>query len=260
MARTGIKNAGPGPAGKQRRRPRLTLDEQATLERQNLRHDLGQRLREARENKNIGLRELARRLGVSASLISQIETGKTEPSINTLFSIVSELELSVNEIVFDSQQDAGLPSPAAAPRAQDHQVVSRRTDEPGPTRGTTSPVVRSTNRISISLESGVSWQRLTAEPDHNVDFLYLRYPPGSESTPPHSLMRHNGTEYGYILKGRLQVSIGFDTYEIGPGDTIAFDCTQPHRFATVGDETVEAVWFVLGRRNTLSVDDPALAP
>ena len=44
---------------------------------------------------------------MSASLISQIETGKTEPSINTLFAIVSELELSVNEIVFDSRQDAG---------------------------------------------------------------------------------------------------------------------------------------------------------
>jgi len=109
---------------------------------------------------------------------------------------------------------------------------------------------------SISLESGVSWERLTSQPDHNVDFLLLRYPPGSESTAPHSLMRHNGTEYGYILTGRLQVTIGFETYEIGPGDSIAFDCTQPHRFATVGDETVEAVWFVVGRRATLSVDSP----
>ena len=83
---------------KQRRRPRLALDEQATLDRQNLRNDLGQRLRQAREEKKIGLRELARRLGVSASLISQIETGKTEPSINTLFAMVSELELSVNVV------------------------------------------------------------------------------------------------------------------------------------------------------------------
>jgi mannose-6-phosphate isomerase-like protein (cupin superfamily) len=73
-------------------------------------------------------------------------------------------------------------------------------------------------------------------------------------------MRHNGTEYGYILSGRLQVSLGFDTYEIGPGDTIAFDCTQPHRFATIGDEPVEAVWFVVGRRNTLSLDDSAVGP
>ena len=192
---------------------------------------------------------------MSASLISQIETGKTEPSINTLFAIVSELELSVNEIVFDLKQSGVLPSGTA-----DGDVVSGPTGESHPADTPDSPVQRRTNRTSISLESGVSWQRLTAQPDHNVDFLYLRYPPGSESTPSHSLMRHNGTEYGYILTGRLQVSIGFDTYEIGPGDTIAFDCTQPHRFATVGDETVEAVWFVVGRRNTLSVDESALAP
>lgn len=197
---------------------------------------------------------------MSASLISQIETGKTEPSINTLFAIVSELELSVNEIVFDSKQDAAPPAGAVAPQAQNGEVVSRPAGEPAPAEGRASPVQRSTNRTSIRLESGVSWQRLTTQPDHNVDFLYLRYPPGSESTPPHSLMRHNGTEYGYILSGRLQVSIGFDTYEVGPGDTVAFNCTEPHRFATIGDETVEAVWFVVGRRSALSVDDPAAGP
>jgi transcriptional regulator with XRE-family HTH domain len=233
----------------------VALQELATAERKSIRDDLGHRLREAREQKEIGLRELARRLGVSASLISQIETGKTEPSIKTLFAIVSELELSVNEIVFDSKRDAG----PAAPQAQ-NGPVNRRTGEQGPADAPKSPVQHGTNRTSINLESGVSWQRLTAQPDHNVDFLYLRYPPGSESTPSHSLMRHNGTEYGYILAGRLQVSIGFDTYEIGPGDTISFDCTQPHRFATVGDETVEAVWFVVGRRNTPSVDDSSVAP
>ena len=77
------------------------------IDRQDLRDDLGKRLREAREGRNIGLRELARRLGVSPSLISQIETGKSEPSINTLFAIVGELELPVNEIVFDPQRSSG---------------------------------------------------------------------------------------------------------------------------------------------------------
>ena len=232
----------------------MTAAERARLDRESLRDDLGHRLRAAREQKNIGLRELARRLGVSASLISQIETGKTEPSINTLFAMVSELELSVNEIVFESERDAGGTSGAAngetgaaGPRAR---VVAA-----GPAEPPGSPVQHRSNRTSISLEAGVTWQRLTAQPDHNVDFLLLRYPPGSESTPPHSLMRHNGTEYGYVLSGRLEVSLGFDKYIIGPGDSISFDCTQPHRFATVGDETVEAVWFVVGRRNTLSVED-----
>jgi transcriptional regulator with XRE-family HTH domain len=245
--------------GKQRRR-RPSAANGGAVDRQGLRHDLGHRLRVAREEKDIGLRELARRLGVSASLISQIETGKTEPSINTLFAIVSELELPVNEIVFQSSH-ASQPSAESlsAPNGQGSRPTEARPRAEEP-EAAASPVQRGTDRRSISLESGVSWERLTAQPDHNVDFLLLRYPPGSESTPPHSLMRHNGTEYGYVLKGRLQVSIGFEMYEIGPGDSIAFDCTQPHRFSTVGDETVEAVWFVVGRRNTLSVDDSSVVP
>jgi transcriptional regulator with XRE-family HTH domain len=243
---------------KNRRRPRAPGSDGATAERQRLRDDLGHRLRAAREEKNIGLRELARRLGVSPSLISQIETGKTEPSINTLFAMVSELELSVNEIVFDPARDAGRPSRRTASSAR--AASGRRPGGTAPADPPGSPVQRSANRTSISLESGVGWDRLTAQPDHNVDFLLLRYPPGSESTPPHSLMRHNGTEYGYVLSGKLQVSLGFDSYVLEPGDSIAFDCTQPHRFATVGDETVEAVWFVVGRRSTLSVEDSTDEP
>ncbi len=253
--RLDVKNT--QPAGKRRSRTRPAQDAPPTIDRQDLRDDLGKRLREARESRNIGLRELARRLGVSPSLISQIETGKSEPSINTLFAIVGELELPVNEIVFDAA--AGLRSL----RGEDGILGRGGAAGAGDTVSAeppNSPVQRSTNRTSISLESGVSWQRLTAQPDHDVDFLYLRYPPGSESTPSHSLMRHNGTEYGYVVKGRLEVSIGFDSYELGPGDTISFDCTQPHRFATIGDEPVEAVWFVVGRRNTLSVDDASIVP
>src|SRR5471032_2479934 len=115
---------------KKRRQPRQPQDEQATLGRQSLRDDLGQRLRKAREEKKIGLRELARRMGVSPSLISKIETGKTEPSINTLFAIVSELELSVNEIVFDARPDAGGAGETSAPQATNGVAVSRRTGKP----------------------------------------------------------------------------------------------------------------------------------
>jgi quercetin dioxygenase-like cupin family protein len=104
-----------------------------------------------------------------------------------------------------------------------------------------------TNRPKIELGSGVSWERLTPKADPNVDFLYLIYNPGGESTPAHALLRHSGHEYGYVLSGRLHVTIGFTTHELGPGDSIGFECTTPHRFANVGDEPVHAIWFVDGR-------------
>ena len=165
------------------RRRRTSPVDETVVDRASLRDDLGLRLRAARERKNIGLRELARRLGVSASLISQIETGKSEPSINTLFAIVSELELSVNEIVFEPTHD-GQPSTSGSDRAGDG-TPGRHPRDPSPVPvadAPDSPVQRGTSRTSISLESGVSWERLTSQPDHNVDFLLLRYPPGSEST------------------------------------------------------------------------------
>ena len=219
--------------------------------RQKLLTDLGSRLRQAREEQHVGLRELARRIGVSPSLISQIETGKSEPSISTLFSIVSELNLPVNEIVFDSFENAraARPAPEAAVEPPPRPRVRLQRDA-----GSASPLQPPDTRRSIQLESGVSWDRLTAQPDHDVDFLYLRYPPGSESTAPESLMRHNGREYGYVLRGRLTVTLGFDEYEVGPHHSISFDCTLPHRLANRDTEPVEAVWMVIGRRHTQPAD------
>jgi transcriptional regulator with XRE-family HTH domain len=236
----------------------ITAAARGAADRDAFRDSLGSRLRQAREEKNVGLRELARRIGVSASLISQIETGKSEPSVSTLFAIVSELDLPVNEIVFDSSRAkrAGRAQPSSTGRESAPPATVRLVGG-GPSG---SPVQRGYDRMSIELESGVGWQRLSPQPDHDVDFLYLRYGAGAESTPTHSLMRHNGREFGYVLRGRLEVTLGFDKFELGPGDSIVFDCTQPHRFATIGDEPVEAVWFVLGRRHTIAVDDEPPLP
>src|SRR5262245_65773287 len=61
--------------------------------------DIGSRLREERERARLSQRELARRLGVSASLISQIESGQSKPSVSTLYAIVTELGVSLDYVV-----------------------------------------------------------------------------------------------------------------------------------------------------------------
>jgi transcriptional regulator with XRE-family HTH domain len=233
---------------KKRVRPRAGNDD-----RQSLGDGLGVRLREARESRSIGLRELARRIGVSPSLISQIETGKSEPSVSTLQAIVAELDVSANEVVFGAKEttrprgrsSATSSRRSASPRKSHLQVAFDALSDPS---GDAGLLQRSHSRRTIHLESGVTWQRLTAAPDHDVDFLYVHYEPGGASAPSDSHMRHHGREYGYVVSGRLLVSVGFDDYELGPGDSIAFDSTEPHRLATIGDEPAEAVWFVVGRR------------
>lgn len=191
----------------------------------------GMRIRREREHHGMSLRELARRAGLSPSLVSQIETGKTEPSVSSLAAISREIGISLNELVF------GEPDPAE-PR------------EPAPPAGV---VLDPGERRSITLESNVTWERLTADRDPDVDFLYVVYEVGSASAPPGSLMRHAGKEYGFVISGTLNVTIGFDEYTIGPGGSISFDSTVPHRLWNAGDEPVRGVWAVVGRQGGAAV-------
>ena len=115
--------------------------------------------------------------------------------------------------------------------------------------------MRGQRRPWIQLDSGVRWERLTPVSEHDVDFLYVVYDVGGASCQEDALMRHAGKEYGHVLTGRLGVTVGFETYELGPGDSISFDSTMPHRLFNVGDEPVEGIWFIIGRR-----DDARLMP
>jgi transcriptional regulator with XRE-family HTH domain len=199
---------------------------------------VGSRLRAERERQRLSLRELARRLDVSASLISQVELGKATPSVGTLYAIVSELGMSLDELFFE---------PGASEGRARLGVVRPGDDASRARTGPTEPVVRVEERKAIQLDSGVRWERLTSVTEHDVDFLYVVYAVGGASCAEDSLMRHAGREYGHVIAGRLGVTVGFDTYELGPGDSIAFDSTMPHRLFNAGDAPAEGIWFVIGR-------------
>ncbi|HKE80253.1 MAG TPA: XRE family transcriptional regulator [Solirubrobacteraceae bacterium] len=186
---------------------------------------VGQRLRAERERQGVTLRSLARRLEISPSALSQIETGRSRPSVGTLYAIVTELDMSLDEL-FGSAR-SGTPRDAGA-----RSVVQRRA-----------------TRKVLDLESGVRWERLTPTAEPDADFLHVVYEVGGASSRLGTHMRHMGREYGLVLSGRLRVTIGFDEeqHELGPGDSIAFESSRPHRLENVGDEPVEAIWFVVGR-------------
>jgi transcriptional regulator with XRE-family HTH domain len=198
---------------------------------------VGQRLRSERERHGVSLRELARRLEISPSALSQIETGRSRPSVGTLYAIVSELDMSLDEL-FGSQRTA-----ASAARAA---------EGPGSAEETGATLVqRRDTRKGIELESGVRWERLTPTSEQDADFLYVVYEVGGASSREGTHMRHMGREYGLVLSGRLRVTIGFDEeHELGPGDSIAFESSRPHRLENAGDEPVEAIWFVVGRSHS----------
>src|SRR5580765_5749618 len=195
--------------------------------------DLGPRLRAIRLRHGIGLRELARRLDLSPSSISQIETGKTRPSVRTLYALVSEFGVTVDEVLFNEAPSTGDGSttrtgPAAA--------------EPG------LAVQRAAARPAIALNSGVKWERLMLWADEDVEFIEATYVSGGASSPDDSFVRHNGHEFGYVLSGQLRVVVGFAEFVLEPGDSITFPSSTPHRLSNDGTETVRAVWVVRGRR------------
>lgn len=203
--------------------------------------DIGSRLREERERARISQRELARRLGVSPSLISQVESGQSKPSVSTLYAIVTELGVSLDDVfqVHGHERVAvaasgGAATPVAAPGTPARELG-------------TGPVVRPSERHVIELDSGVTWERLTSHEHEDVDFLRVVYDVGGSSSPDDRLMRHAGREYGFVLSGSLGVKLGFEEHELGPGDSIAFNSTVPHRLWNTGDEPVLGIWFVVGR-------------
>jgi transcriptional regulator with XRE-family HTH domain len=181
----------------------------------------------------MALRELARRVGVSPSLVSQIERGLVMPSVGTLWSIATELGLVMDELFRVAERRP--PSPEQEP-----------SPEPEPSRG---PVQRRHDRKRIRLAGGVLWERLTAQSDDDVEFLYVTYEAGAESCPEDSLFRHGGKEYAYILSGRLGVQIGFEKYELGPGDSVSFNSQIPHRLWAIGTEAAVAIWAIVNRRD-----------
>ncbi len=217
---------------------------------------VGARIRARRLARGISLRQFARDLEVSASFISQLETGKAQPSVATLFAICAALDIATDEL-FDSEGPSEeLEGPTAEGTDASNNAwlttASARGRKPsgmsasangGP--AASSPLVHPAERKVLVLDSGVTWESLTATRNGKTDFMFVRYDVGGSSTMEGRLIRHDGTEYGYVLSGTLEVTIGFDTFVLSAGDSISFDSSRPHRLANVGDVPVEAIWVNL---------------
>lgn len=219
--------------------------------------EVGERLRARRRERRLSLRDLAGRLGVSPSLISQIERGRARPSVNTLYAIVAELDVSLDELLFNDawppERPAGSPASDAARSAA--AVTTETTPLPASGDGIPvpaglarpEPVQPAGTRHRIRLASGVIWERLTTVSEPGVEFLYVVYEVGGASSPADAFQRHAGHEWGYVVSGTLEVVIGFDRHVLEAGDAVSLDSRIPHRLANIGDTPVHAIWFVMGR-------------
>ncbi len=220
---------------------------------------LGPRLRLVRGSRQLSVRELARRVGCSASLISQIERGVSVPSVGVLYSLATELGSSLDYLLFGSGAgpdgvSAETPAAGAAGDAEGSETTRAaeaaegRAAEAAEGRAAAPPaaiVQRGCDRRIIDLASGVRWERLTPQSEAMTDFLEVIYSPGGHSTDERRPLRHDGREYGLVISGTLQANVGFESYELCPGDSIAFDSSTPHEYLNKTGEVVRAIWVVV---------------
>jgi DNA-binding XRE family transcriptional regulator/mannose-6-phosphate isomerase-like protein (cupin superfamily) len=221
---------------------------------------LGPRLRGVREDRGLSVRELARRINCSPSLISQIERGLSAPSVGMLYAIASELRTSLDflfgvavpgdAMMLTAHGDGHVrPEPAgdgtAGTGTAGTGTAGTGWQSGGPGAAGHGVVQRAGTRRTIDLASGVRWERLTPGADDRVDFLEVIYEPSGHSTDTRRPLRHDGQEYGLIITGTLQATVGFETYELGPGDSIAFDSSLPHQYWNTTDADVHAIWVVV---------------
>lgn len=186
---------------------------------------LGQRIREARLARGMSLRETASRAGISPSLLSQVETGKVQPSVSTLYAVVTCLYLSVDDLL---DHRPGIEAP--------------RRPRPG------DPVQRAAQTPVITMENGVTWHglKVMSAGDH-VDGVLATYGPHAASSVDDSHMRHAGVEYGYLISGELTLKLDFESYVLRAGDSFCFDSMRPHLYVNHTDTEAQGIWYVVGR-------------
>ena len=205
---------------------------------------VGDRIRAAREQARLSVRELARRAEVSPSHVSQVERGLASFSVRTLYKVAGELGLSMDTLFGDAPAVAtGADRRAASTVQRSAQAPSEQaTEDPLVANGT---VLRVENRPTIPLAGGTRWERLTARPESGAEFIEVVYPPaGPNVTHPEDFIQHPSREYGLVMSGTLTVQVGFETTTLSAGDSIVFNSVVPHRFWNETPEEVRAVWFI----------------
>ncbi len=182
--------------------------------------EIGARLRALRASRELSLRQLARAIGASPSLLSQVENGKVTPSVDTLYLLAAALDVPVASFFGD------VPSHIQA------------------VLGETAWVVRSADRQRIQLNGGVTWENLLPRDEPGTRFMEIRYEPGA--TSGEEFLRHSGRDLFLVLEGELTFRVGFGEHRLAAGDSIGFGDHQPHQLRNEGASLARAIVLVVG--------------
>jgi len=210
-------------------------------------------LAERRRALGLSMSSLAREVGVSPSMVSQIERGQTLPSVATLFALVTALGVDIDALFETSGDDDARP--AAKPERL--HAEGREALPPRQLREDRY-VVRHDRRPTIAIQGGISWERLSPAPLEALEFFELVYAPGAASSE--ELYRHPGTEMLLVLEGAFRIHVGFEEYLLERGDSMQFPSSLPHRYVNAAEGVSRAVTVVMPDVHAGEAASSQLAP
>lgn len=158
---------------------------------------IGRRIRELRKEKNIPLRELAEKTGLSASYLSQVENGRINITITLAKKISDALEKPISSLFgVAGEGDAAIIRKAA------HTWVN---------------VDASPKAVETLLFSDTA----------TFEVWQIHLEPGGKTEPD----SHPGEEFTHVLRGQVQVILKEDTvHALNPGDVLYYQSIIPHRW------------------------------
>ena len=171
---------------------------------------IGAKLKELRRRRDLGVRELAVRSGVSHSTISLIERDRMSPSIDTLSAVLDALGTTLPGFFSDLQ--SSLPY---------------------------SPFYRAAEMTEIGKPETISYRVIGLNhPNRQVLMLHETYRAGGDSG---ETFTHSAQEAGMVIKGAVEITVGEHVQVLSVGDGYYFDSRQPHRFRNVNEGVSEIV-------------------
>ncbi len=172
---------------------------------------LGSRIRSKRLEKDLSLREVAEKAGLTASFLSQVERDLAEPSITSLRRIAQALGVPIFYFLLDSAEE--------------------------------SPVVRSNARKVLRLpESHVTYELLSPDLDRKMEVVMGRLAP--ERSTCDVPLTHPGEECIIVLEGSADIELGTEVHRLDKGDSIYYFCSVPHKLMNVGDGDLKFIMVI----------------
>jgi mannose-6-phosphate isomerase-like protein (cupin superfamily)/DNA-binding XRE family transcriptional regulator len=164
---------------------------------------VGPQVRRLRRERELTLAQIAERTGLNVGYLSQIENDKASPSLETLAALATAMDVPITWFLLDQ---------APAPQ-----------------------VVRAAERRSWCGPGGVNVAEVDGGFSRDVRIVVASSNPGQRT----GLHAHSGDEHHIVLSGRVRLTQGEHTVELGPGDYLLWDATIPHDSETLGPDPLE---------------------